>query len=72
MVGTRQSIWKEKRKKSLKQTNVSNKCAEIPFICNDNGEEDGTVEDDIIDRVEKLGEDDGVQFTVVVKWPLEY
>ena len=40
-----------------------------PFICNDNGEEDGTVEDDIIDRIEKPGEDDGVQFTVVVKWP---
>ena len=43
----------------------------LPFICNDNGEEDGTVEDDIIERVEKLGEEDGIPLTVEVKRPLE-
>ena len=43
-----------------------------PFISNDNCEEDGTVEDDVIDRVEELGEDDGIDFTVKCKWPLKY
>ena len=44
----------------------------IPFIGNDNSEEDRAVEDDVIDRVEELGEEDGVQLTVIGEGPLKF
>jgi hypothetical protein len=43
----------------------------IPFKCNNNSEEDGAVEDDVINRVEKLREKYGIDFTVIREWPLE-
>ena len=43
----------------------------IPFIGNNNSEEDGAVEDDVIDRVDELGEEDGIHLTVVGERPLE-
>ena len=55
--------------KAVKNRNI---CFIIPFISNDNGEEDGTVEDDVIHRKQKLGENNGVQFTIVGKRPPEH
>ena len=43
----------------------------IPFIGNNNGEKDRAVEDDVIDRVDELGEEDGIHLTVVGERPLE-
>ena len=45
---------------------------DIPLIGNDNSEEDGAVEDDVVGREENLRKQDGVEFTVVGKWPLEH
>ena len=39
---------------------VNNRDAEIPFISNHNGQEDGTVEDDVVQRKKKLRKQDGV------------
>ena len=44
----------------------------VPLVSNDDGEEDGGIEDDVVEGEEELGEDDGIQFTVVRKWPLEH
>ena len=43
-----------------------------PFIGNDDGEEDRTVEDDVVERVEDLWEEDGIDFRVVREWPLKH
>ena len=43
-----------------------------PFIGNDDGEEDRTDEDDIVERVEDLWEEDGIDFRVVREWPLKH
>ena len=43
-----------------------------PFIGNDDGEEDRTVEDDVVERVEDLWEEDGIHFRVVREWPLKH
>ena len=43
----------------------------IPFKSNNNSEEDGAIEDDVIDRVDELGEEDGIHLTVVGERPLE-
>ena len=44
----------------------------LPFVGNDNGEKDGAVEDDAVDRVEKLREEDGIELTVIGERPLEF
>ena len=43
-----------------------------PFKGDDNCEEDGTVEDDVVERVDNLWEEDGIHLTVVIEWPLEH
>ena len=43
----------------------------IPFKSNNNSEEDGAVEDDVVDRVEKLWEKYGIELTVIWEGPLE-
>jgi hypothetical protein len=43
----------------------------IPFKRDNNSEEDRAVEDDVIDRVEKLWEKYCIEFTVIGEGPLE-
>ena len=43
-----------------------------PFIGDHDGQEDGGVEDDVVDREEELGEEDGVDFTLHVERPTEF
>ena len=46
--------------------------SDIPLICEYNSEEDRTAEDDVVGRKENLRKQDGVEFTVVGKWPLKH
>ena len=42
-----------------------------PFIGDHDGEEDGAGEDDVVDGEEELGEDDGIELTIIREGPLE-
>jgi len=44
----------------------------VSFKGNNNCEKDRAVEDDVVDRVEKFRKDDGIELTVIVKWPFKY
>ena len=42
-----------------------------PFKGNDNGDEDGTTDGNVIERVENLGEDEGVELSSIREGPVE-
>ena len=44
----------------------------VSLIGNHDGQEDGAAEDDVVEGEEELGEDDGIELTVVRKWPLKH
>jgi hypothetical protein len=48
------------------------KISGIPFISNKNDGVDRTAQGDVIERVEGLGEDVGIDGTGLVKWPLKH
>ena len=43
----------------------------VSLIGDHDGEEDGAGEDDVVDGEEELGEDEGVELTIIRKGPLE-
>ena len=43
-----------------------------PFKGNNDGEKNRTVENDVVDWVENLWEEDGINFTAVREWPLKH
>ena len=42
-----------------------------PFKGNDNGDEDGTTDGNVIERVENLGEEESVELTRIREGPVE-
>ena len=42
-----------------------------PFKGNNDGEKNRAVENDVVDWVENLWEEDGINFTAVREWPLK-
>ena len=43
-----------------------------PFKCNENDEIDGAAERDVVERMEQLGEDIGIELALLGEWPAEH
>ena len=43
----------------------------LPFKCNDNSDEDGATDRNVIERVEKLWEEESIELASVREWPVE-
>ena len=43
-----------------------------PFKCNEDDEIDGAAEGDVVERVEQLGEDEGIELARLGEGPAEY